>query len=503
MSLRFRLLAACCVTLSAPATAQDGAPQWEVSPSFQRAMEPMVPRAVASERIVTTRHSIVLGGKRLRYHATVTETPLNGSDGTPAAVAVTFAYTADGVSDPAHRPLLFVFNGGPGASSSPLHLKAFGPRRLVGEGAALHMADNPFTLLDAADLVFVDPVGTGASMPVAGKDASSFWSVGGDARAVSLLIDTWKTTHGRVASPTVLLGESYGTTRALAMLNEAMKARTALPDAIILLSLAIGWSDLPVTSDVTKLPTLAAVAWYHDAVDRGGRTVDQQFAEARRFAESDYIAALVQGSSLPAAERNHVAARVAQFIGLPADTIEKAGLTVDQHDFMLGLLSAKGLRTGQLDARATRQVAQSNFHPPFDDPSMSLGSDTSATIEAYIRDELGYTMPSPYRSLNLGINFKWNWEGGRGGAYSDGAFAPYLASAMAIKPSLRVFTGGGYYDITTPVEAGIFALDQVRVPADRRTTRIYPTGHAIAEDGTGLAALSKDLHEFIARLGQR
>jgi carboxypeptidase C (cathepsin A) len=498
MRHRFRLLAAACLLCAAPAVAQTGAPPWEVSPAFQRAMDPMVPRATASAKVVTTRHAITLAGKRIGYRAIVTETPLAGADGTPAAVAVTYAYVADGVRDTAKRPVLFIFNGGPGASSSPLHMKGIGPRRLVGT----HMEDNPHSLLDAADLVFIDPVGTGASMPIAGKDAAPFFSVGGDARAVAMLIDRWKQANGRAASPTIIVGESYGTQRALAMLNEAMKARQPLPDGVVLLALALGGDGSPATEAMVQLPTLAAVAWYHGAADRGGRTIAQQFEAARQFAETDYVTAMVQGSALPAADRAALAARIAPLVGLPADVIAKSDLAVDKQDFMLGLLAAKGLRTGQLDARATRAIAASNFHPPFDDPSMSLGSDTTATIERYLKDELGYAVPSPYRSLNLGINFKWNYEAARGGAYAGGSFAPYLTAAMAAKPSLRVFTAGGYFDLTTPVEAGIFALNQARVPVDRRTTHFYPTGHSIAEDETGLEELSADLHDFIGRIAR-
>ena len=496
MRHRFRLLAAASLIFAARAVAQDKEPAWQVSPAFQRAMDPMVPRAAASAKVVTTRHTITLAGKRIAYRAIVTETPMAGADGTPAAVVVTYAYVAEAPANPANRPVLFIFNGGPGASSSPLHMKGIGPRRIDGA----HIEDNPHSLLDAADLVFVDPVGTGASMPIAGKDATPFFSVGGDARAIAQVIDCWKKANGRTTAPTILVGESYGTMRTLAMLNEAMKAKQALTDGIVLLALALGGGGSPATEAMVQLPTLSAIAWYHDAIDRGGRTVAQQFETARAFAESAYITATVQGSALPDAERQALATRMAPLIGLPAATIAKDGIAIDKDNFMLGLLAAKGLRTGQLDARVTRAIADSNFHPPFDDPSMSLGSETTATIESYLKDELGYVVPSPYRSLNLGINFKWNYEAGRGGAYSGGSFAPFLATAMAAKPTLRVFTGGGYFDLTTPAEAGIFALNQAGVPVDRRSSHVYPTGHSIGEDDTGSALLSADLHAFVAQI---
>ncbi len=485
----------CLVASPAALVAQNGdAP---MSPAFLRAMEPMVPRETATDRVVVTRHRAMIGGKPLAYRAIVTELPMPGPDGAPAAVAVSYAYVAEGRGDPAKRPVVFVFNGGPGASSSPLHMQAFGPRRLTGKGEAMRLQDNRYSLLDVADLVFIDPVGTGASMPVKDRQASGYWGVGGDARGVSAMIDAWRRANRRTASPYLLMGESYGTARALAVLNEDAKLNRPMPDAIVLLSLAIGGADGLVLSDVTTFPTYAAVAWYHRAIDRAGRSVADHYADALAFAQTDYASALMRGPALPAAERRRVAERMAALIGLPADRIEAKGLRLQKYDFMLGLLAAKGLRTGQLDARAIRPIAESNLRPPFDDPSMSLGSGSSNAIEAYLSNELGYALPSPYRSLNLGINFAWNWDKEYGGSYRAMAFAPYLATAMTAKPSLRLFTAGAYYDITTPVYAGQFALEQAGIPADRVTYARYPAGHSIFEDEAELAALSADLHRFI------
>lgn len=488
---------------AAPAAlaAQDGdAP---MSPAFLRAMEPMVPRDSASGRVVVTDHSAKIAGRKLAYKAIVTELPMPGADGTPVAVAVSYAYVAQGLGDPARRPILFVFNGGPGASSSPLHMQALGPRRFVGHGDATRLEDNPHSLLDVADLVFIDPVGTGASMPVKDRDASSYWGVGGDARGVSAMIEAWVKANGRTASPRVLVGESYGTSRALAILNEDMKAKKPLPAGVVLLSLAIGEADGPVLSEATHLPTFAAVAWYHQAIERGDRSVEQHYAEALRFAQTEYASALMRGPALPEAERKAVAARMAALIGIPAVAIEAKNLRLDNYDFMLALLADKGDRTGQLDGRARRAIAESKLRPPFDDPSMSLGSGTSAGIERYFRDELGYAVPSPYRSLNLGINFKWNWDKDYGGSYRAMAFAPYLKAAMEQQPGLRVFAGGGLYDITTPVYAGQFALEQAGVPAERMTYARYAAGHSVFEDEAGLNQLSADLHRFVGTLAAK
>ncbi|TCM15423.1 carboxypeptidase C (cathepsin A) [Novosphingobium sp. PhB165] len=497
--LRTRLLALALAALPATAVhAQDES--LPMPPVFLKAMEPMAERDAATDRVIVTHHKGVVGGRTMAYDAIVTETPVSNDKGKPAAVVVTYAYVAPAAKGGAKRPVLFVFNGGPGASSSPLHFSAFGPVRIADrKGTTPHLEANPHSLLDVADLVFIDPPGTGVSMPVKGADATSLFSVEGDARAVAQVVQHWREANHRTDAPFALVGESYGTARALAMLGAESKDKLPLPDGVALLSLAIGDNDGPVISDVSLLPTLAAVAWYHQAVDRKGLTVEQYFAEARIFAENDYARALIAGASLAPAERARVAARLSELVGLPAAQLEKDGLQLDRHAFMLGLLGAKGLRTGQLDGRVTRAISESNMHPPFDDPSMTLGAETGTLLADYIGKELGYPLPSAYRTLNLGINFKWNW--GKGELYSTLRFAPYLADAMAAKPSLKVMTVGGYYDITTPLAAGQFALNRVGIGPERRTSLSYAAGHSVFEDEGELTRFASDMRGWAKALG--
>jgi carboxypeptidase C (cathepsin A) len=497
LSVRSGLLALAALLPAMPAFAQDES--LPMPPVFLKAMEPMVERAAATDKVVVTRHRGEFGGKTIAYDAIVTETPVANAKGATAAVVVTYAYMGRTKGD-AKRPVLFIFNGGPGASSSPLHMNAFGPRRIAGKGDAAHLENNPNSLLDVADLVFIDPPGTGASMPIKGADASSLFSVTGDAAAVADVVQRWRQANHRTDAPFALVGESYGTARALAMLGAEDAAKLPLPDGVALFSLSIGDSDGPVISDVALLPTLAAVAWYHQATDRKGQSVDQRFAEARAFAEIDYAQALIAGASLPAVDRTRIAARLSELVGLPAAQLEKDGLQLDRQAFMLGLLSAKGLRTGQLDGRANRAISESNMHPPFDDPSMTLGAETGDLIEDYIGKDLEYPLPSPYRSLNLGINFKWDW--GRGEVYRTVRFTPFLTKAMADKPGMKLLTVGGYYDITTPIAAGQFALDHAGIGPDRRTSKSYAAGHSIFEDDAEMARFAGDVRQWAATLAK-
>ncbi|WP_230292642.1 peptidase S10 [Croceicoccus sp. Ery5] len=483
--------------LAAPASAQN--PDLPMPPAFLRAMEPMEPRDSDTVRTVETHHSIVIGGRTIPYRAIVTETPVRNDAGEVAVVAVSYGYIAEGGTQDQVRPVLFIFNGGPGASSSPLHMNAFGPRRMVtGDNGSARMADNPHSLIDVADLVFIDPPGTGASMPVKGRDPASLFSVDGDARAVADMVQQWRVANGRENAPFALVGESYGTARALAMLGAQIKGDQPLPDGVALFSLSIGGGDGPVMSDVSLFPTLAATAWYHDAVDRGGMGVDEFFAKALAFAQGEYADALILGAAAEPAQRQRVAKGMERFLGLPAEQFLQSGLKLDRQAFMLGLLADKGLRTGQLDGRVTRPVAESNFHPPFDDPSMSLGTETGNTIARYLGDELGYTLPAPYRSLNLGINFKWNW--GDRQTYATREYVPYLVAAREQKPDISLLTVGGYYDITTPVHTGIFALNAAGIGPSQRQSIAYPAGHSAFEDEDVLTRFAQDMRVWASSL---
>ncbi|WP_239804817.1 S10 family serine carboxypeptidase-like protein [Croceicoccus hydrothermalis] len=481
-----------------PAAAQQS--DRPMPPAFLRAMEPMVERPEPSAHVITTGHRGRFANRPVAYDAIVTETPVANAAGEVAAVVVTYAYVAKNAGDPGTRPVLFFFNGGPGASSSPLHMQAFGPRVVRDGDAGATLVNNPHSLLDTADLVFIDPPGTGASMPVAGVDASSLFSVDGDAAAVAQVVQQWRVDNGRTGSPFALVGESYGTARAAAMLHSAAEAELPLPDGVALLSMSLGDTAAPVISDMAMLPTLAAVNWYHHPSRRDGQSVVDRYNSALDFAQGEYAKALIRWQVMDAPARAAVAERMARLIGIPAAKLLASDLRIDKTTFMLSLLADRGLRTGQLDARVTRPIADSNFQPPFDDPSMTLGTSTSATLESYLAEELEYRLPSAYRSLNLGINFKWDW--GENESYRSRRFAPLIAEALERRPDMAIFTAGGLYDITTPTYAGIFALDHAGIARDRRTTRLYAAGHSVFEDEGELARMSADLREWAHTLGR-
>jgi len=359
-------------------------------------------------------------------------------------------------------------------------------------GGERDMGDNPYSLIDAADLVFIDPIGTGLSRPLPGVDGQPFWTVTGDAASVKTFIQQWLKDNGHETSPRFLCGESYGTTRAAQIVS---MGRDLTFDGVLLLSMTGGpeGPDLPF---VMLFPTYAATAAFHGKVDTAGRTPAQIFDEAVRFARYEYLPALVQGESLPGDDRARIAREMSRRIGLPAAFIEEKGLRISRPDFMLNLLKDRGLRTGQIDARATGRLEDyAGKKPPYDDPSMfgPKGAPSKPTAHIYFTSELKFPTRETYNTLNLDINAKWKFDDTRAMRDPVGI----IGAAMKEQPSLRLFWAAGYYDITTPLSSGQYILDHAGVPPDRLTVAALPTGHQPYDGDENLSRFNDAVRRFV------
>jgi len=290
MMKRSALISACALLLAPPASAQDKrAEQAEVD--------------ISPPVVSTTRHSGTFGGQRIAYRAVAGETYLRDKDGKPLAAITSYSYIKEGPVDP-NRPVAFIWNGGPGSGSLWLHMGAFGPKRVVvpsdarDDGAPpFPIVDNPESLLDATDLVFIDPVGTGFSRALGKTDPKDYWGITQDAKSMAEFIRLWLSEHGRWNAPKYIGGESYGTVRAAAVIRELEGSYTDVSvNGIILISTILDMSqaaDVPGNElgYVTNLPTMAATAWYHDKVANKPAQVADFVAEARAFAIGPYAAA--------------------------------------------------------------------------------------------------------------------------------------------------------------------------------------------------------------------
>ena len=467
--------------------------------------QPMLHKAV-------THHAATLHGTRLRYTATVAEHLLRTEGGVPAAKAVTIAYVRDNVKDRSKRPLLFLFNGGPGASSSPLHVNALGPvvREAAPQGSRNSggWVQNPDSPLDSLDLVFIDPVGSGFSRPLPEADPTPFYSVSGDARAVKSVIADWLAANQRMESPRYLAGESYGTTRAATIVGKFPELSF---DGVLLVALVgeTPGNELPY---VASLPTMAAGAWWHHRIERSGRTVDQVFAEAVQFARTDYVSALIQGGSLAASKQRQVAGRMSALIGLPVDFIESKHLRIAKNDWMFNLLADQQMRTGLLDITVTAPLEE-GAQGAIDDPALGvvprrepgapvappptpaqLGPIPSPVVDRYLREVLKFPATEPYYGVNFSVNAVWDYE--------DRANAvEALAATMRKNPNLRLFWAAGYYDLATPAYAGRYTLDQAGVPAERLTAIYFAGPHGVYDAPENRAFFAQAVRTFVTSKG--
>jgi carboxypeptidase C (cathepsin A) len=480
---------------------------------------PMLPTAYAgaagptSQEIiappVTTHHVWRSDGHdSFRYSATVGETALEERSDRPPATIFSTAYILDDVPNPAQRPVVFFFNGGPGSSSDLLHL-GFGPVRSSQSrdvdadhrGKSARIIANPNTLLDAADLVFIDPVGTGFSRVLSGDAGAAYWNVAGDATSISEFIRQWLLAHGRADSPTFICGESYGGFRLATILSDlnGVKLSGALfisPALDMTASMEAAGNEIP---NILLFPTMAADAWYHGRVKSNDKTVSAVFQNALKFAETDYASALLRGSRLSDSERRHMAQEISARIGIPLDTVLKDNLRVSTEDFVTGLLADKGLKVGRTDGRYTGPQAElAKNHPPFDDPAIAPGGSVAGLLTDYFVKDLEFSTSRQYVTYAMNVNSKWNWNlSSEGDLVTYINVTPKIAKAMQDDPKFRIFVAGGYFDLASPLAATVYALDHTQLPAGRVTETFYDSGHAIYQHDQSQAKLIADARAFL------
>ena len=460
---------------------------------------------IAQRPPVVTHHTLQLKGKELRYTATTGMLPIR-DDETGAAEGYVFyvAYTKDGVTDPAKRPLSFIFNGGPGSSTVWLHMGAFGPERVKllpdGHNAAppYTYEDNPNTLLDQSDLVFLDPVGTGYSRAAQPKLGAKFWGVNEDIASVGEFIRLYLTQNKRWSSPKFLAGESYGTTRAAGLSGYLADHGIAL-NGIVLISTILDFSlDGGDNAAIYYLPSYAAIAWYHKKLppDLQRQTVDEVAAQVARWAGRGYRLALAEGSELTPAERQGVIDTLARFTGLPKDFIDQNNLRIPLDRFDAELLRSEHQTVGRLDGRFTSYAMDAGAERGAFDPSeASIRNSFTPVLNDYVRRELGFDDDMVYYILGGGIG-RWNPQ--RPGSPTD--VTPALERAFAKNPYMKLFVAMGYYDCATPYYAVEYTLTHLSLDAKARaniTTDHFAAGHMVYIDQPSMTKLRSDLTKFI------
>lgn len=498
MTLRLSslLFALSCLILS-PVSAQEGG-----GPS-EKNSHAAIPDPVVS----ITKHSGTFGGQRIGYTATAGETYLKDDKGTPRARIFSIAYVKDGGAK--DRPVTFLFNGGPGSGSLWLHMGAFGPKRVAipsdgsDDGAGpFRITDNPDSPLDVTDIVFIDPVGTGFSTALGDTDPQEFWGVTKDAESVAEFIRIWLSENGRWNSPKYLGGESYGTTRTAAVVDQLEgRYNDVALNGLILISTILDFAaqaEVPGNEMqyVLSLPSMAVTARYHGKLSDPGASTAALAAEARAFAMGDYITALMQGTALQGTERAAIRTRLARFTGLSETFLEQADLRVSTGRFYKELLRDRGLTVGRLDARYTGRDFDNAGERPDNDPSFyGIDGGYTAALNAYVRDTLKFSPERQYVTIGGVRNWDWELRGGESRYYKN--VAPYIGKALRENSDLRVMVAQGWYDFATPFFGAEYALSRTGMATDRIDYRYYDSGHMMYVNQGDLVKLNADLRGFI------
>jgi carboxypeptidase C (cathepsin A) len=490
------------------------------SPAPDADARPTPPATV--DQLVTRHHQATIGGATVRYTSTTGRIVLHQEKRKPGDATATWegarpraevffvAYAREGAGDPSKRPVTFSFNGGPGSSSVWMHLGLLGPKRvrLQDDGMPVpppyQLVENDASLLDVSDLVFIDPVGTGFSRAVTGEKPKDFHGFDGDVESVGDFIRLWVSRFGRWSSPKYLIGESYGTTRAAALAGYLMDRHALYLNGLMLISSVLDFSTVrfEVGNDLPPLlflPTYAAAAHYHGALDAElqARPLDDLLAEVEAWALERYGPALLRGDALPPDELDALAADLARYTGLDAGYVRRCGLRINIHRFTKELLRARGRTIGRIDARYTGVDRDGGGENPEFDPSMgaTMGA-YGATVNDYLRRELGFDSDLPYEVISS-LYAVWDY-GKFQNRYVN--VAETLRRAIATHPFLRVFVASGVYDLATPHFATRYTLDHLGLPPELRGNLEevrYPAGHMMYVDVEILGRMKADLARFV------
>jgi carboxypeptidase C (cathepsin A) len=486
-----------------------------------------------------TAHSVTVDGQVIKYHATAGYIVLKEEEGKPlvapdpnypmppgpsgdkedekykngvkpTAKVFFVAYTLDDVADITKRPITYLFNGGPGSSSVWLHMGSVAPRRaaLTDEGEAppppYGLMDNASTWLDKTDLVFIDPVSTGYSRSWPKEDPRQFHGLKEDIASVGDFIRLYTSRNSRWLSPKIVLGESYGTTRA-AGLSDYLQSRYGLYlNGIILIGSALNFESLSFTPEATQaysyfIPTFATTAWYHQKLspEMEAKSVAEVAQEARAFAGNEYALALLHGDTLSAADRDRIAGELSHFTGIPASEFKLRKLRLQDVTFFGQLLRDEGRYLGRFDSRFTGLSYAPGEPSDFEyDPSDEAVSPTmTAAFNDYVRRELKYESDIPYETA-IDVT-PWNF-GDAGNGFPN--TAEDLRKAMTRNPYLKVWVSCSYYDLATPFFAAENVVASMNLdPSIRANLRFtyYESGHMLYIHNPSRIKFKADFIDFL------
>tara|TARA_B110000037_G_scaffold19614_1_gene21002 strand:- start:30914 stop:32401 length:1488 start_codon:yes stop_codon:yes gene_type:complete len=458
------------------------------------------------DTIVTTSHSTVIKGMSINYTAETGMQPVWDSNGEPIASLFYTYYRRTNIKNSAKRPLIISFNGGPGSASVWMHVAYTGPRILNvdAEGYPIQpygFKNNPNSILDDADIVFVNPVNTAYSRMIPNKDGElpdreQFFGINEDINYLAGWINTFVSRKNRWESPKYIIGESYGGTRVMGLALELQQNQWMYLNGVIMVSPA-DYKVLRVggpVSSALNLPYYTATAWHHKKLPEALQSKDllDILPEAEDFTIYTLIPALAKGGFIDTAEKMMVSEKMAYYSGLSQKVILQHNLDFPNSFFWKELLrDDTGQTIGRLDSRYLGiDKKESGDSPDYSAELTSWLHSFTPAINHYIKSELNFVTDLKYNMF--GPVRPWNND-------NDNT-RDNLRLAMAQNPYLKVLNQSGYYDGATTYFNAKYTLWQVDPSGkmkDRFTFKGYRSGHMMYLRNEDLIQANDDLRQFL------
>jgi carboxypeptidase C (cathepsin A) len=459
-------------------------------------------RMVNVDSAVTTRNEVTIKGQRIPYTATAGTMPVWDEEGKAVASVFYTYYERSDIKDRTTRPLVISFNGGPGTPSVWMEIGYTGPRILNvdDEGFPVQpygVRENPNSILDMADIVYVDPVNTGFSRPVS-KDIplSRFFGVNEDIKYLAEWLNTFVTRKNRWASPKFLIGESYGTTRVSGLALELQNAQWMYLNGVVLVSPTdLGIERGGPVAEALMIPYYSATAWYHKALnaDLQQKDLTDMLPEVEDFTINQLIPAIAKGGFLPEDQKKQIAAKMAHYIGISDKIILQHNLDIPANFFWKELLRDKGFTVGRLDSRY-RGIDREDAgdEPDYNAELTSWLHSFTPAINIYLREDLNFKTDLKYNMF--GPVFPWDNKGNKTGEN--------LRQAIAQNPYLHLMVQSGYYDGACDyfnAKYSLWQLDPSGRLKDRITWKGFRSGHMMYLRKEDIVTANDQLRDFIRK----
>ncbi len=470
-------------------------------PDSANTVEAFAPSRFTASGCVTIR------GKKIPYNVTSEDNIIYSAEGKALGSVFSYSYIRSDIEDNSRRPVIFVFNGGPGCSCVWLHVGMFGPYRVKYDDPVnpptqppYEIEENPFCLLDDADIVLIDPVGTGYGVLLDPDAADRFWGTQADAESILDFVELWISRNHRWQSPKFLAGESYGTTRASLMAgigsgNSSKRQYAMSFNGIILIGGGINpyRNGAPTEQSVVAFPTYSVTNWYHHhTIDKPAEEVIE---DAWNFAIDDYLPALFKGNSLKGRARNAIKERIKLFTNMDDAYLERNYLRIDRREFTWEVIKEQHMECGFYDSRFT-QPLHSNRTGPFDTVAdeASMGKFSPSFIAALngpIKEKLNITFNRPHEGVSFDCTAFWQSKP------LDRTTAEALSAAQRRLKDMQVLFINGYYDMAGILGNTRFCVNQSGLIEERTFVNAYPSGHMAYLGDDSFALMEKDIRALI------